>query len=86
MIAHIFRDDTGREVGTEGFYLGLAEFATDTVVAEVDDHIKAFRENSAVIAQAKGMTTVVYGVTADRARTESSRSPTRQTCRGAHVG
>ncbi|MFT4398416.1 PAS and ANTAR domain-containing protein [Gordonia lacunae] len=67
VIAHTFRDDSGEVVGTEGFYLDLAEFTNDTVLAEVDDHIKAFRESSAVIEQAKGMIMVIYGVTADRA-------------------
>lgn len=67
VIAHTFRDDTGEVAGTEGFYLDLAEYATETVVAEVDDHIKAFRENSAVIEQAKGMIMIVYGVNAQRA-------------------
>ncbi|WP_435084648.1 PAS domain-containing protein [Gordonia hongkongensis] len=66
VIAHTIRDDTDRAVGTEGFYLDLADYTNDSVQAEVDGHIRAFREHSAVIEQAKGMIMLVYGVPADR--------------------
>ena len=86
VIAHAIRDDTGRAVGTEGFYIDLADYTNDSVQAEVDGHIRAFREHSAVIEQAKGMIMLVYGVPADRAfdvltwRSQTSNTKLRVVC------
>lgn len=66
MIAHPVRD-RGRVVGADGVYLDLADYTDASVQASVDNHIRAFREHSAVIEQAKGMIMIVYGVSAERA-------------------
>ena len=65
VIAHSITDATGVPIGTEGFYLDL----TDAELAAVqrDDQVRAFRDSSGVIEQAKGMLMLVYGVNADRA-------------------
>ena len=86
VIAHTIRDDAGRAIGTEGFYLDLAGYTFKSVQAEVDDHIRRFRKNSAVIEQAKGMIMVVYGVPADRAfdvlkwRSQTANTKLRAVC------
>lgn len=66
MIAHPMRD-RGQVVGADGCYLDLADYTDASVQAGVDKHIRAFREHSAVIEQAKGMIMIVYGVSAERA-------------------
>lgn len=67
VIGQTFTDEHGQPVGTQGFYLDVSEFEHEAVKQQVDQQIRAFREHSAVIEQAKGMLMVVYGITADRA-------------------
>ncbi len=54
-------------VGTEGFYLDVEDVVEESVRGRVADHVQHFRENGAVIEQAKGMLMVVYGIPDDRA-------------------
>lgn len=59
--------ESGSVVGTEGFYLDVGDVVDESVRGRVADHVQHFRENGAVIEQAKGMLMVVYGVDAERA-------------------
>ncbi|MGW8815405.1 PAS and ANTAR domain-containing protein [Gordonia terrae] len=67
VIAHSITDATGVPIGTEGFYLDLTDAELAAVQRRVDDQVRAFRDSSGVIEQAKGMLMLVYGVNADRA-------------------
>ncbi|WP_084817170.1 PAS and ANTAR domain-containing protein [Gordonia sp. HS-NH1] len=67
VIAHSITDATGETIGTEGFYLDLTDAELAVVQRRVDDQVRAFRDSSGVIEQAKGMLMLVYGVNADRA-------------------
>ncbi|MBD0863614.1 PAS and ANTAR domain-containing protein [Gordonia sp. zg691] len=60
-------DDAGTPVGAEGFYLDLNGFDEEAVKDRVDEHVARFREHQGVIEQAKGMISLAYGVSADRA-------------------
>lgn len=63
VVAHSIRDATGTAIGTEGFYLDLAESIDETV----SEQVQRFRERSGSIEQAKGMLMLIYGVDEDRA-------------------
>ncbi len=67
VVAHSITDATGVPIGTEGFYLDLTDAELAAVQRRVDDQVRAFRDSSGVIEQAKGMLMLVYGVNADRA-------------------
>ncbi|OUC76061.1 diguanylate cyclase [Gordonia lacunae] len=67
VIAHSIADAAGEAIGTEGFYLDLTDAEMAVVQRRVDDQVRAFRDSSGVIEQAKGMLMLVYGVNADRA-------------------
>ena len=67
VIAHSITDATRRAIGTEGFYLDLTDAEMAVWQRRVDDQVRAFRDSSGVIEQAKGMLMLVYGVNADRA-------------------
>jgi PAS domain S-box-containing protein len=67
VIAHSITDARGEPIGTEGFYLDLTDSEAAAVQRRVDDQVRAFRDSSGVIEQAKGMLMLVYGVNADRA-------------------
>lgn len=60
-------DDNGTPIGAEGFYLDMAGYDDDAVKDRVDEHVARFRENQGVIEQAKGMISMAYGVSAERA-------------------
>ena len=63
---HELRDDTGRVIGTDAFYLDLT--ADENAHQQwVGEEIEKIAENRAVIEQAKGMLMVVYEFTADDA-------------------
>ena len=67
VIAHSITDATRRAIGTEGFYLDLTDAEMAVWQRRVDDQVRAFRDSSGVIEQAKGMISLAYGVSADRA-------------------
>ncbi|GAB85459.1 hypothetical protein GORBP_060_00500 [Gordonia rubripertincta NBRC 101908] len=60
-------DDSGQPIGAEGFYLDLTGYDEETVKFQVDEHVARFRENQGVIEQAKGMISMAYGVSPERA-------------------
>nr|WP_124711531.1 PAS and ANTAR domain-containing protein [Gordonia insulae] len=67
VIAHTIRDNAGRPVGTEGFYLDLTDSVQASVKEHLDDQVESFRSSRASIEQAKGMLMLIYGVSAERA-------------------
>lgn len=60
-------DESGSPVGAEGFYLDLTGYDEEAVKDQVDEHVARFRENQGVIEQAKGMISMAYGVSPERA-------------------
>lgn len=63
---HQIRDDTGRVIGTDAFYLDLTA-DENAYQQRVGEEIEKIAESRAVIEQAKGMLMVVYEFTAEDA-------------------
>ncbi|MDR2279712.1 MAG: PAS domain-containing protein, partial [Gordonia sp. (in: high G+C Gram-positive bacteria)] len=51
--------EAGSVAGTDGFYLDVDDVVDESVRGRVADHVQHFRENGAVIEQAKGMLMIV---------------------------
>jgi PAS domain S-box-containing protein len=60
------RDERGRLVGTQGFYID-ATLDQREQQDQITVRLAAIAENRAVIEQAKGVLMAIYGITADRA-------------------
>ncbi|MEY1673788.1 MULTISPECIES: PAS and ANTAR domain-containing protein [Gordonia] len=67
VVSQQLTDEAGAVIGAEGFYLDLTAIEERAVKDRVDEHVARFREHQGVIEQAKGMISLVYGVSADRA-------------------
>ena len=57
------RDETGRVIGTAGFYVDF----TDTMQSDISAAVSRVSESRAEIEQAKGLIMAAYGISADRA-------------------
>lgn len=61
VVANQLVDDTGKVVGTEGFYVDITPSGRDHQEA-LTAEVAKFSKNRAVIEQAKGMLMVIYGI------------------------
>lgn len=60
-------DESGRLIGTDGFYVDLTEFRDSELRESLDAAVAELAESRAVIEQVKGMLMLVYDITAQRA-------------------
>lgn len=63
VVGNQLRDDSGRVVGSDGFYVDLTAYEDDRR-SEMSAQVAEFAEHRAAIEQAKGMLMVVYGIDA----------------------
>ncbi|BBX67330.1 PAS and ANTAR domain-containing protein [Mycolicibacterium psychrotolerans] len=66
VVGNQLRDDSGRVVGSDGFYVDLSAYEDDRR-SEMSAQVAEFAEHRAAIEQAKGMLMVVYGIDASAA-------------------
>jgi PAS domain S-box-containing protein len=67
VISDAMTDAEGTLVGTEGFYIDLTDFRTESDNAELESKVHDFAVHRAVIEQAKGMIMMGYNITDQQA-------------------